>query len=194
MANKISLLLLSLMLIVSTSFAETFQIDPAHTKIHFSVKHLVILTAHGYFTDFAGSIQANPKNAVLIAATATIRTDSVDSQIEKRDNYLRGQDFFDVKNYPEISFKSKKVTGSGNHITMIGDLTIKGITREIILKGSFLGMTHGSQGELRARFTATGVITRDDFNLKQKKSTELMLGNEIQIGLEVESVTQIMNQ
>ena len=106
MARKLSLLLLAIVLTTATSFADTFQIDPEHTQINFSIKHLVFFTVQGNFTDFSGSIQADPKNKILIAAKATIQATSVDTGKEKRDNYLRGEDFIDVKQYPEIHFSS----------------------------------------------------------------------------------------
>lgn len=192
MGNKITLLLLTLVLTVSISSAATLQIDPGQTEIQFSVKHLVFLMAQGHFTDFTGSIQANPENKTLSTAEATIQADSVDTQSEKRDNYLRSQSFLDVQNYPTIHFKSKQVTGSGDTITLTGEITIKGITRDIILQGSFVEATHGPQGELHIRFAATGTITRADFNLNQNKSTEFMLGDKIQIRLNVEATAPIV--
>ena len=193
MIRRLPLLVFFVLLITSTSFAETFQIDPNHTQIHFSVKHLVIFTARGNFDNFVGSVQADSKRKILISAEATIQATSVDTFNEKRDNYLRSQDFFDVKQYPEIHFKSRKVTGSGNDITMVGDITIKGITRDIVLKGSFRGTTLDPQGKLRAKFTATGMINHKDFKLRGDKPTKtgkLTISEEVKIGLEIESVVQ----
>lgn len=187
MKKSLSLLLLIIILTTATSSAETFQIDPIHTRINFSIKHLVILTAHGNFREFSGSIQADPENRILTKTRATILAASVNTNLEKRDKFLRSKDFLDVDRYPEINFKSKKITGNGNNITIIGDLTIKEISKEITLTGCFLEI---SQGKLKASFTATGMITRDDFGLNQKTSTKVMLGNEIQIDLKVESIAQ----
>jgi len=193
MIKKLSLLLLASLLITSTSFAETFQVDTNHTQIHFTVQHLVVFKVRGNFNDFVGSLEADPKTKTLISAEATIQTASIDTRIDKRDKHLRSSDFFDAAKYPKIHFKSKKVTGSGNNITMVGDITIKGVTKEIILKGSFLGTAHGPQGKLRAGFEATGTINRKDFGLNWNKVTEtggIIVGDEIQIGLEIESVVQ----
>ncbi|RLB77530.1 MAG: polyisoprenoid-binding protein [Deltaproteobacteria bacterium] len=193
MIRKIPLLLLITLLSISTSFAETFQVDPNHTQIHFSVKHMVVFTARGNFGDFSGSVQVDSKKEILISAEATIQATSIDTGNSKRDNYLRSPDFFGVKQYPEIYFKSKKVTGSGDNITMVGDITIKGITKEIILKGSFSGTTLDPQGKLRARFTATGMINHKDFKLMGDKPTmtdKLTIGEEVKIRLKIESVVQ----
>ena len=193
MIKKLSLLLLASLLITSTSFAETFQVDSSHTQIHFTVQHLVVFKVRGNFNDFVGSLEVDPKTKNLISAEATIQTASIDTRIDKRDKHLRSSDFFDAAKYPKIHFKSKKVTGSGNNITMVGDITIKGVTKEIILKGSFLGTVQGPQGKLRAGFEATGMLNRKDFGLSWNKVTEtggLIVGDEIQIGLEIESVVQ----
>ncbi|MFK5925542.1 MAG: YceI family protein [Desulfuromusa sp.] len=191
MIKKLSLLLLAALLIASTSAAETFLVDPSHTQIHFLVKHLVVFKVRGNFNDFVGSIEADPKTKTLISAEATIQTASVNTRIEKRDKHLRSSDFFDAAKYPQINFKSKKITGSGDNITMVGDITIKGITKEIVLKGSFLGVATGPGGKLRAGFEATGMLNRKDFGLNWNKLTEaggLVVSDEIQIGLEIESI------
>ncbi len=193
MKKQILLLLLAIGLTSTTSFAEIFQIDPARTQINFSIKHLVIFTAHGHFNNFAGSIQADPKNRILTEAQATILATSINTDLEKRDKYIRSQDFLAVARYPEITFKSKKITGSGNNITVVGDLTIKEITKEVTLTGKFLKTEDQPPGEFRVSFTANGVITRDDFMLNQKTSTRVMLGNRIKIELNIVAGTQQVN-
>jgi polyisoprenoid-binding protein YceI len=185
------LLLVVSLFISSTSFAEKFQVDTAHTQIHFSVQHLVVFKVRGNFNDFTGLIEADPKTKTLISAEATIQTASIDTRIEKRDQHLRSADFFDAINYPQMHFKSKSITGSGDNIIMVGDITIKGVTREIILQGSFLGTIAGPDGKLRAGFEATGTLNRKDFGLNWNKVTEtggLVVGDEVEVGLEVESI------
>ncbi len=191
MIKKLSILIFAILLITSTSFAKTFQVDTYHTQIHFTVKHLVVFKVRGNFNDFTGSLEADPKTKTLTAAEATIQAASIDTRIDKRDTHLRSVDFFDAAKYPTINFKSKKITGHGDNITMVGDITIKGITKQIVLKGSFLGTAYGPQGKLRAGFEATGRLNRKDFGLNWNKVTEtggLVVGDEIQIGLEIESV------
>lgn len=191
MIRKLSLFLLPLLLLSQISMAETFQVDTNHTQIHFSVQHLVVFKVRGNFTDFSGTIEADPKTRTLTAAQATIKAASIDTRNEKRDKHLRSADFFDTANHPEIIFTSKKVSGSGDNITLTGNLTIKGVTKEVMLKGSFLGTTTGPMGKLRAGFEASGEINRKDFGLNWNKVTEtggLVVGDEINIGLEVESI------
>ena len=193
MKKQILLLLLALVLTTATSFAETYQIDSTQTQINFSIKHLVFLTAHGHFKNFTGAVQADFKNRVLTEANATILATSIETNLKKRDKYLRSQDFLNVNQYPEITFNSKKITGSGDNITVVGDLTIKEITKEITLTGHFLKTADDTQEEFRAGFTANGIITRDDFALSQKTSTKVMLGNKIKIELKVVIATQQVN-
>lgn len=191
MIKKTMLLLVVLLLISSVTFAEKFKVDKAHTQIHFSVQHLVVFKVRGSFDDFTGFIKADPKNKILISAEATIQAASIDTRIEKRDQHLRSADFFDVIKYPQIHFKSKSITGSGDNINLVGEITIKGVTKDIILQGSFLGTAAGPDGKLRAGFEATGTLNRKDFGLNWNKVTEtggLVVGDEIQIGLEVESI------
>ncbi|WP_321389144.1 YceI family protein [uncultured Desulfuromusa sp.] len=191
MIKKMFALLFVILLLSTPSFAEKFQVDTAHTQIHFSVQHLVVFKVRGNFTDFTGLIEADPKNRTLISAEATIQAASIDTRIDKRDQHLRSADFFDTANYPQIHFKSKSVTGSGDHIIMVGDITIKGITKEITLEGRFLGTAAGPDGRLRAGFEASGMLNRKDFGLNWNKVTEtgsIIVGDDVQIGLEVESV------
>ena len=193
MIKKITLLLISILFIASISFAAKFQIDTSHTQIHFSAQHLVVFKVRGNFNDFNGLIEVDPKTKTLISAEATIQTASIDTRIEKRDQHIRSPDFFDAANYPQIHFKSKSITGSGDNIIMVGDITMKGVTKEIILQGSFLGMVAGPGGKLRAGFAASGTLNRKDFGLNWNKVTEtggLVVGDEIQIGLEIESIIQ----
>lgn len=191
MISRLSWLLLPLILFAQISMAEVFEVDTSHTQVHFSVQHLVVFKVRGHFTEFSGLIDADPNTRTLNSAQATIKTSSIDTRNEKRDQHLRSADFFDAQNYPEILFKSKSVSGSGDDITLVGDLTIKGITREVTLKGSFIGAVPGPMGQLRAGFEASGEINRKDFGLNWNKVTEtggLVVGDEIKIGLEVESI------
>ncbi len=93
----------------------------------------------GYFDDFAGNMEADPKTKTISTVAAKIRTTSVDTRIEKRDAHLRSADFFDVANHPEMQFVSTKIEGSGANIKVHGDLTIPGTTKPVVLSGAYLG-------------------------------------------------------
>ena len=191
MLKKLTLLALALLLVAPTAFAASYQIDAAHTQIHFTVPHLVVFKVRGNFNDFAGTVEADAASNSLSGAEATIQVASIDTRNQKRDDHLRSADFFDVANHPEMRFVSKNVEGSGGNITVTGDLTIKGITKEVVLQGGFLGAATDPWGNQRAGFEATGKINRRDFGLLWNKALEtggMVVGDEIEIGLEVESI------
>ncbi|HEY5673853.1 MAG TPA: YceI family protein [Malonomonas sp.] len=191
MLKKLTLLALALLLAAPAAFAASYQIDAAHTQIHFTVPHLVVFKVRGNFNDFVGTVEADAASNSLSAAEATIQVASIDTRNQKRDDHLRSADFFDAANHPEMRFVSKKVEGSGANITVTGDLTIKGITKEVVLQGAFLGAATDPWGNQRAGFEATGKINRRDFGLLWNKALEtggMVVGDEIEIGLEVESV------
>jgi len=193
MMKRLLTFLAILLFIVPNLYAANYTIDVPHTQIHFSVAHLMVFKVRGNFTDFSGEIDIDTNNKTLVSAQATIDATSIDTRNKKRDDHLRSADFFDVAKYPEISFVSKNVNGNGDNITVVGDLTIKGITKEITLKGSFAGVAKDPWGNNRAGFAATGEVDRREFGLTWNKALEaggVVVGDTITIGLEVESIAQ----
>ena len=191
MLKKILTLFLALLFIVPAAFAATYQLDPSHTQVHFTIPHLMVFKVRGNFNDFAGTVEADGASKTLSSASAVIKTASIDTRNEKRDKHLRSADFFEADKYPEIRFVSKNVSGSGSDITVTGDLTIKGVTKEVTLSGGFLGAATDPWGNQRAGFEATGKINRRDFGLTWSKALEtggVVVGDEVEIGLEVEAV------
>ena len=181
-------------LLVSGSVAaSTYVVDAAHSQIHFSVTHLMFFKVRGTFTDFSGSADIDPAAQTLTTARATINAASVDTRNEERDEHLRSDDFFDVENHPTITFVSKSVSGSGDNITVVGDITIRGVTKEITLNGSFVGATTDPWGNQRAGFVATGELNRKDFGLNWNRALEaggVVVGDTVEIGLEIAAVQQ----
>lgn len=170
--------------------AATYTVDNVHSQVHFKVAHLVIATVRGVFTDYTASIEADPAKKTVQNVEAVIQTASIDTRNQKRDDHLRSADFFDAANHPEMSFKSTRITGSGNDITVVGDLTIRGVTRPVELKGSFSGEARDPWGNTKAGFEATGKVNRQDFGLTWNKALEtggLLVGDEVEIGLEIEA-------
>ncbi len=190
-----SLLLIPVfMLLVSGSVAaNTYVVDTAHSQIHFSVTHLMFFKVRGTFTEFSGTVDIDPAAKTLSVAKATVNTASVDTRDAKRDEHLRSDDFFDAANHPSISFTSKSVSGSGDNITVVGDITIRGVTKEITLKGSFVGAMTDHMGNERAGFVATGEVNRKDFGLNWNRALEtggVVVGDKVEIGLEIAAVKQ----
>lgn len=193
MLKKMLPLMLAMLIAAPSAFAATYQLDPAHTQIHFTIPHLMVFKVRGNFNDFAGIVEADPAAQTLSSAKATIQMASIDTRNEKRDDHLRSADFFAVTTYPQMSFNSKSVRGNGGEITVVGDLTIKGVTKEVTLKGAFLGAATDPWGNQRAGFEATGKINRKDFGLTWNKTLEtggVVVGDELEIGLEVEAIRQ----
>ncbi len=193
MLKKLQLLLLALFFVAPPAFSATYQVDTAHSQIHFSIQHMVVFKVRGTFTDFTATVDVDPANRTLTAATATINAASIDTRNDKRDEHLRSPDFFNVTQFPELSFVSKSVSGSGDNITVVGDLTIHGVTREVVLRGAFIGSTVDPMGNNRAGFEATGEINRKDFGLTWNKALEtggVLVGETVVIGLEIAAVEQ----
>lgn len=194
MFRKLLLTSLALLFLYSTGFAATtYVVDTPHTQIHFSVTHLMFFKVRGTFTEFSGEVDVDPAAQTLTAARATIQTASVDTREAKRDEHLRSDDFFDAENHPTITFVSKSVTGTGENIEVVGDITIRGVTKEITLQGSFVGAMIDHQGNERAGFVATGTLNRKDFGLNWNRAIEtggVVVGDTVEIGLEIAAVKQ----
>lgn len=187
-------ILLSLLLLSSPLYANTlYVVDSVHSQVHFTVPHLMFFKVRGNFTEFTGNIHIDVSGKTLTAAEATINAASIDTRNEERDEHLRSDDFFDVENHPTINFVTKKISGSGDNILVVGDLTIRGKTKEVTLNGSFVGTTTDPQGNQRAGFAATGTIDRRDFNLLWNRAIEtggVAVGDTVEIGLEIAAIRQ----
>ena len=171
----------------------TWQLDPAHSHVEFSVKHLMIARVKGRFADVTGTVELGADPA---ASTVDVVIDaaSIDTREAKRDAHLRSADFFDVERFPTIAFRSREVrpTGGGE-FSVVGDLTIRDVTREVTLEATEEGRGTDPWGGERAGFSATAQIDRRDFGLTWNQALEaggVLVGNEIRIALEVELVKQ----
>lgn len=176
--------------------AKQWTIDPAHTQIEFAVKHMMFTTVRGQFSDFEGTIDLDRQNPAESSVFVAIETASVDTGVSDRDDHLRSGDFFDVENHPRITFESKRVTGSideGGDFEIIGDLTIRGVTKEVTLKSSFDGTGTDPWGGTRAGFTAETAIDRRDFDLTWNQALEtggVLVGHDVKISLQVQAVLE----
>jgi polyisoprenoid-binding protein YceI len=171
--------------------AITYDIDPAHSSAHFSVRHMMISNVKGEFTKLSGVVVYDPENPSASHMNVKIDVASLHTRDEQRDGHLKSADFLDVAQFPEITFVSKRVEarGEGEHITT-GDLTIHGVTREVALDVE--GPTAEVKdpwGNVRAGAAATTKINRKDFGLTWNATLEtggVLVGEEIKINLEVE--------
>src|SRR4051794_27879084 len=169
----------------------TWKLDPSHTLVEFSAKHLMITTVKGRFTDVEGLIHADEKDPTKSSVEATLKAASIDTRTDQRDNHLRSGDFLDVEKFPEITFRSTRIEGSRKEFKLTGDLTIRGVTKPVTLDVTFEGQTKDPWGGERVGFSASGKIDRRDFGLTWNVMLEaggLTVGNDIKINIEVEAV------
>jgi polyisoprenoid-binding protein YceI len=170
----------------------SWKIDAAHTEAAFAVKHLMISTARGRFADVAGRVEFDPANPSAGSADITIGVASIDTREPQRDAHLRSADFFDAEKFPVITFKSRRIESvSGAAFTLVGDLTIKDVTREVALGVETHGLQTDPWGGQRAGFSAKTTINRKDFGLTYNQVLEaggLLIGEDVKITLDVELV------
>jgi polyisoprenoid-binding protein YceI len=181
---------LSLTLAGTVVASQTFEIDTSHASIGFTVDHLVISKVRGDFRDFTGTIELDEQGAVQ-QVSSVIEVRSIDTGIQDRDDHLRGTDFFDIENYPQISFKSKNVLQDSGKNVLVGDLTIHGVTKEIALPFAIKGPVKGPYGKMHIGFEASTVINRKDYGLTWNKDMEtggLVVGEEIEIVINLEAI------
>ncbi len=171
--------------------ASAWKIDPTHSELTFSIRHMVS-RVRGQFDEWSGTIIANPDDWSTATVEVVAQTASIDTNNERRDADLRSENHFDAEANPMVTFRSTKVTRfTGDSIAVAGNLTIHGITRPVILRGHFDGMT-GVPGKRRAGFEAQTTINRKDFNMTWNRIVEgtEMLGDEVKIEIDIAAVEQ----
>ena len=177
-----------------TSPSGSYTLDPAHSTIGFTVRHLVINDIPGRFRDFAGSIQYNSEKIGESSVTFTAKAASVDTAIEARDKHLRTSDFFDVEKYPEITFKSTRIEKKGaDSFVAHGDFTMRGVTRVIAIPFRLHGTVKDPWGKIRLGVEAGLTINRNDYGITWGSKLDnggLVIGNDVKINLLLEAVKQ----
>ena len=176
----------------ATQTATRWQIDPAHTQVEFTVKHMMFSKVRGRFEAVDGSLQFDPDGDLGDAGVrVTIDAASIDTGQEDRDEHLRSADFLDVEKYPELTFASASVeAGRDDEFTVTGDLTIHGVTREVELDAELSGVAPDPWGNQRVAFSASTTIDRRDFDLTWNQALEtggVLVGHEVKISLEVQA-------
>ncbi len=174
--------------------AALWQIDPTHTLVEFSVRHMMVTTVKGRFTGVSGAIVFDERDLSRSSVEAAIDAMTIDTGVEQRNTHLKSADFLEVEQYPTISFQSTRIEGSqGDHFKMMGNLTIHGVTREVVLDVEYNGSSKTPYGTTVAGFTATTTINRKDFGLNWNVALEVggwLVGDTIKIAIEVEAVLQ----
>lgn len=168
-----------------------WQIDPAHSAAHFSVRHLMISNVRGEFSKLSGKVILDPADLTRSSVEVSLETASINTREPQRDEHLRSADFFHVANHPTMTFRSKRIEAAGpEHFKLTGDLTIRGVTKEVTFDVE--GPTPPQKdpwGNVRAGVTATTKINRKDFGLVYNALIEgggVMVGDEVKITIEAE--------
>ncbi|MDY7231829.1 YceI family protein [Hyalangium rubrum] len=177
---------------------QTWQIDTTHSSINFTVRHMVVAKVHGRFGQFSGELKLNGEDLTTGSVEVEMDAASIHTGVEARDNHLRSADFFDVANFPKLSFRSRRVEKAGQErYRVVGDLTIHGVTREVTLDTEFLGKVKDPFGAERVAFSASTSIERKDFGLTWNKAVEtggVLVGERVDISLDVQAVLAASQQ
>ena len=168
-----------------------YEVDPSHTQVMFKVRHMGVSTVTGRFNRFAGTFAYDPANPAASWLTATIDAASIDTDNDRRDNHLRSADFFAADSYPTLTFQSTSVESTGEgRLSVAGDLSIRGVTRPVVLDVTLEGAALGQGGRPITGWTAEATIDRMDYGLRWNRLTEAggwVVADEIRIVLEVEA-------
>jgi polyisoprenoid-binding protein YceI len=170
----------------------TWAIDPVHSDIGFSVRHLMVSKVRGHFRKFEGQI-VTAENPLESSATVTIDVESIDTGNQQRDDDLRSGTFLDVKSHPTMTYQSTSVRPAGDHYLVDGDLSLHGVTRPVTLKVEANGFGPDPYGGTRTGFSAQGEISRKDFGIDIDMPLDgggVVLGDKIELTLEIEAILQ----
>ena len=177
--------------------ATGWQIDPAHSQADFSVKHMMFSRVGGSFQELEGSLVLDPSSPEESSVEVEIDAASIDTGVEDRDQHLRSEDFFHVEEHPKLRFESRRVEGdfreAGDEFRIVGDLTIRGTTREVVLDATYLGEGTDPWGGTRRGFSAGTTIDRREYGLTWNQALEaggVLVGHEVEIELQIQATLQ----
>jgi polyisoprenoid-binding protein YceI len=169
-----------------------WNIDPAHTGINFSVRHMVVSKVRGRFAKYSGTIKLDDADFTRSSVEVSIDASSIDTGVADRDTHLRSPDFFDIEKFPELTFHSKRIEQVADaQYRVVGDLTIRGVKREVVLDVEYGGRGKDPWGNERVGFVAKTSIDRKDFGLTWNQVLEtggILVGDRVEIELDVQAV------
>ena len=195
MRNNFLRVLLCLVMAAALAAAATWQIDTAHSAAQFAVRHMMVSTVRGQFGGVRGTIEYDPAQPARAAVDVTIDANTLNTREAKRDAHLKSPDFFEVEKFPTITFKSKRVEPAGQgKLRLIGDLTMKGVTKEVALdvEGPTPEVTMRNMARIGA--SATGKVNRKDFGINWNRTLDaggVVVGDEVSITIDVEMVRKL---
>lgn len=169
-----------------------WKLDPTHSGVHFSVRHLMVSKVRGGFSGYTVDLAFDPKNPTAGKVDVSVDVSTIDTKEEKRDAHLKSADFFDVEKYPTMTFKSGKVEAKdAENFLVHGDLTIHGVTKPVVLDVEFTGEAKDPWGNSKAGFSAHTSINRKDFGLGWNQALEtggVLVGEKVEITIDLELV------
>ncbi len=172
----------------------SWTIDPAHSEINFTVRHMMISNVRGRFERFTGNVEFDEQDPTRSTVEVQIEAASISTRDAQRDAHLRSPDFLSAEQYPYLVFKSKRVEMTGeNTARIVGDLTIRDLTHEVVLDAEYSGLAKSPWGTVSAGFSASTKINRKDWNLMWNVALEtggVLVGDEVKINIELEIVKQ----
>ena len=171
----------------------TWTIDNSHSHVGFAVKHMMIATVRGEFRSYKAELALDLDDLTRSTVTAEIDVASIDTREAQRDDHLRSADFFDAATHPTMRFESRRIERAGEDYRLIGDLTIRGTTREVVLDAEFAGIHKDPWGNTRTGFTITGAVNRKDFGLTWNAALEtggVLVGEKVKLDLTLEAILQ----
>lgn len=189
--HNFKFLAVAFFLVSSSIFTQTkWTVDKSHSKVGFSVSHLVITDVDGFFKDYDAQITTEAEDFSTAKIDFTIKTNSIFTDNNDRDNHLRGDDFFNSEKYPQMSFKGKSMKKVGdNKYKLVGDFTIRDVTKQVELDVKFNGIVKDPWGNTKAGFKVSGEIDRFDYNLKWNKTIEtgsLVVGKDVELVIDLQ--------
>ena len=171
----------------------TWTLDPAHSAVTFSAKHMMLTTVRGNMKIRDIELDFNPDDLAASSVRATLDAASIDTGQEARDQHLRSADFLETEAHPTIDFASSRIERAGDRYRIHGDLTIRGVTRPVVLDAEFAGTVPNMQGGTRAAFSATTKINRDDFGLTWNVALEQggwLVSKDIKVEIDIAAVAE----
>ncbi|MDQ1339299.1 MAG: hypothetical protein QG567_451 [Campylobacterota bacterium] len=185
--NKVAKSAVFLFLTTGALFGAEYDVDRSHSSVGFKVKHMMVSNVNGVFKEFSGAIDYDQKTKKLKSINGEVIAKSVDTGIEKRDEHLRNEDFFDATKFPKMNLKSIEIKGD----KIVAELTIKNITKKVNFEYEFGGEVTDPWGNNRIGLELEGKINRKDFGLTYNKTLEtggLLVGDEVKIHIELEAI------
>lgn len=187
-----ALALATLAIVPAAHAQDVYTIDPVHSSVGFKVKHMMVSDVRGSFASFSGAVNLDPKSIEASSVEVTIETASISTHNEKRDGHLKSPDFFDAEKFPTITFKSKKITKKGDGWVAVGDLTMRGVTKEIELPFTLSGPVSAGPASIIG-VSAAMELNRQDFGISWNKTLDaggVVVSDKVKIEIELEAKKQ----